>query len=105
MLGGDLNQTRLSRCLQFSRILGQKTFPPAEASASAYHEAFWALEPDSFETSLRTNAFGAYWMSISFLPLLEKWKNSEGGQRFPPQIVMTSSMNGWTKVGIREFIR
>ena len=37
-------------------------------------------------------------MTFAFLPLLEKWKESPGAARFAPQIVMTSSMNGWTKV-------
>ncbi|KAF9225839.1 hypothetical protein BS17DRAFT_566697 [Gyrodon lividus] len=33
------------------------------------------------------------------LPLLAKWKNSDrlSPKKFAPQIVMTSSMDGWTK--------
>lgn len=44
-------------------------------------------------------------MSIAFLPLLEKWKNADepAAKKFVPQIIMTSSMNGWTKVGPRVF--
>ena len=49
-----------------------------------------------------TNAVGPYWLTFAFLPLLEKWKESPGGQRFAPQIIMTSSMNGWTKVLFRN---
>ena len=34
---------------------------------------------------------------LTFLPLLEKWKESPGATRFAPQIVNTASMNAWTK--------
>ncbi|KAH8114656.1 NAD-binding protein [Phellopilus nigrolimitatus] len=66
-------------------------------SASEYLKRYWAVTPEEFDNLLRTNAVGAYWLSAAFLPLLEKWTESEGGKRFAPQIVMTSSMNGWTK--------
>lgn len=40
-------------------------------------------------------------LPFAFLPLLEKWKEggytAAGGRKFAPQVVMTSSMNGWTK--------
>ncbi|KZT37460.1 NAD(P)-binding protein [Sistotremastrum suecicum HHB10207 ss-3] len=78
-------------------VQGQRTKQPDEATAAAYHKVYWALEPESFDKTLKANSFGPYWMSIAFLPLLEAWKASEGGKKFPPQIVMTSSMNGWTK--------
>ncbi|KAH8114657.1 NAD-binding protein [Phellopilus nigrolimitatus] len=68
-----------------------------QTSASEYLNRYWAVTPEEFDNTLRTNAVGPYWLSAAFLPLLEKWKNSEGGKRFAPQIVMTSSMNGWTK--------
>ncbi|KAI5122443.1 hypothetical protein M0805_008755 [Coniferiporia weirii] len=66
-------------------------------SASAFLERYWAVTQEDFDNTLRTNAVGPYWLSAAFLPLLEKWKDSEGGKKFAPQIVMTSSMNGWTK--------
>ncbi|KAL5501516.1 hypothetical protein ACEPAH_8776 [Sanghuangporus vaninii] len=66
-------------------------------SATAYFERFWAVTPEAFDNSLRTNAVSAYWLSAAFLPLLEAWKKSPGGSKFAPQIIMTSSMNGWTK--------
>ncbi|KAJ3768105.1 NAD-P-binding protein [Lentinula raphanica] len=78
---------------------GQFT-PPSQASAAAYVSAFFdKIEPGDFNNVLNTNAVGAYWMTFAFLPLLEKWKNSEEEvtKRFVPQIIMTSSMNGWTK--------
>lgn len=50
---------------------------------------------------MRTNDIGPYWMTFAFLPLLEKWKEAgytaTGGRKFAPQVIMTSSMNGWTK--------
>ncbi|KAJ4496002.1 NAD-P-binding protein [Lentinula edodes] len=74
--------------------------PPSEASAAAYVSAFFdKIEPQDFNNVLNTNAVGAYWLTFAFLPLLERWKNSdeEGTKRFVPQVIMTSSMNGWTK--------
>ena len=71
--------------------------PPA-STAQQFFDRLFAVEPEAFDNTLRTNAVSAYYMSIAFLPLLEKWKLSENGKRFPPQIIMTSSMNGWTKV-------
>ncbi|KAJ3786068.1 NAD-P-binding protein [Lentinula aff. detonsa] len=78
---------------------GQFT-PPSQASAAAYVSAFFdKIEPQDFNNVLNTNAVGAYWMTFAFLPLLEKWKNSEEQvtKKFVPQVIMTSSMNGWTK--------
>ena len=66
-------------------------------SATEYFKRYWAVTPEAFDNSLRTNAFAAYWLSAAFLPLLEAWKKSPGGLKFAPQIIMTSSMNGWTK--------
>ncbi|KAF8990574.1 NAD-P-binding protein [Cyathus striatus] len=57
------------------------------------------VEQEDFDDVLKTNAVGPYWLTFAFLPLLEKWKNSEEAvtKKFVSQIVMTSSMNGWTK--------
>ncbi|THH11656.1 hypothetical protein EW145_g498 [Phellinidium pouzarii] len=89
---------------------GRMSEPPAQSapntslspssnptSATAFLERYWSVTQEAFDNTLRTNAIGPYWLSAAFLPLLEKWKNSEGGRKFAPQIVMTSSMNGWTK--------
>ena len=71
---------------------------PAVASADAFRQAYFDNVPEeSFDHNIRTNAVGPYWLTFAFLPLLEAWKASPGGMRFAPQIVMTSSMNGWTK--------
>ena len=72
---------------------------PSAPTAEALRAAFFdAVSEEQFTNSLRTNAAGPYWLTFAFLPLLEKWKSFESGsRRFAPQIVMTSSMNGWTK--------
>ncbi|KAJ3486220.1 hypothetical protein NLI96_g4390 [Meripilus lineatus] len=74
---------------------------PTEATASAFVSAFFDDIPEeSFSNSLATNAVGPYWLTFAFLPLLEKWKESgygNGSRKFHPQVIMTSSMNGWTK--------
>ncbi|EIW54837.1 NAD-P-binding protein [Trametes versicolor FP-101664 SS1] len=71
---------------------------PTVASADAFRTAYFDEVPESsFDDNLRTNAIGPYWLTFAFLPLLEKWKQNPEGARFAPQIVMTSSMNGWTK--------
>ncbi|KAF9494973.1 NAD(P)-binding protein [Pleurotus eryngii] len=73
---------------------------PSEATAAAFvAEFFDPVTQDIFDDTLRVNAVGAYWMSLAFLPLLEKWKLSDDAiaRKFVPQIIMTSSMNGWTK--------
>ena len=66
-------------------------------SAEDFLKRYWTVTPEQFDNVLRTNAVGPFWVSAAFLPLLEKWKASPGGKKFAPQIVMTSSMNGWTK--------
>ena len=72
---------------------------PANASAEEYRKTvFETVTEEHFDYNLQTNAIGPYWMTFAFLPLLERWKSTPGGARFAPQIVMTSSMNGWTKV-------
>ncbi|TFK38184.1 NAD(P)-binding protein [Crucibulum laeve] len=74
--------------------------PPASATAADYVSSlFDGVSQDDFDNVLRTNAVGPYWLTFAFLPLLEKWKNSDepAAKKFVPQIIMTSSMNGWTK--------
>ncbi|KAI0667286.1 NAD-P-binding protein [Trametes maxima] len=71
---------------------------PGIANAEGYRKAYFdEVSEDAFDHNLKTNAIGPYWLTFAFLPLLEKWKESPGAARFAPQIVMTSSMNGWTK--------
>ncbi|KAH9836113.1 NAD-P-binding protein [Rhodofomes roseus] len=76
-------------------VSAHPTANTAEAFRSAYLDA---ITPEHFANSLNTNAVGPYWLTFAFLPLLEKWKAYESGnRRFAPQVIMTSSMNGWTK--------
>lgn len=90
---------------------------PTSHTASAYLKAYFdPVSQSDFTESINTNAVGPYWLTFAFLPLLEKWKNTgnsasthpqskpqeltcgeELGKKFVPQVVMTSSMNGWTK--------
>ena len=68
-------------------------------SGEAFRAAYFDdITEEDFDYNFKTNAVGPYWLTFAFLPLLEKWKESPGAARFSPQIVMTSSMNGWTKV-------
>ena len=103
-----LAQTVVTLCASIWE--GKMSIPPADSApnsslspsnkpvtAEQYFERYWAIKPEEFDISLRTNAFASYWLAAAFLPLLEKWKSSEGGKKFEPQIVITSSMNGWTK--------
>ncbi|KAF9256012.1 NAD(P)-binding protein [Marasmius fiardii PR-910] len=81
-------------------ILTGKFVPPTIPSASAYVSAFFdAVQQEDFNDVLNTNSVSAYWMTFAFLPLLEKWKSSteQITKKFVPQVIMTSSMNGWTK--------
>ncbi|KAI9062135.1 NAD-P-binding protein [Trametes sanguinea] len=79
-------------------VTGGSFKKPDVASAEAYRKAYFDEVPEeAFDHNFKTNAVGPYWLTFAFLPLLEKWKESPGGARFAPQIVMTSSMNGWTK--------
>lgn len=84
------------------RITGGNFTRPNEVSASAFQKAYFDdLKEETFDDVIHTNATGPYWTTFAFLPLLEKWKESGfrgvGGKQFTPQVIMTSSMNGWTK--------
>ncbi|KAI8972875.1 NAD(P)-binding protein [Trametes punicea] len=71
---------------------------PDVDSAEAYRKAFLDELPErEFDHNFKTNAVEPYWMTFAFLALLEKWKDSPGGTRFAPQVIMTASMNGWSK--------
>ncbi|KAH7887894.1 hypothetical protein F5I97DRAFT_1926305 [Phlebopus sp. FC_14] len=73
---------------------------PTEPTAAAYIAShFDLMEQTHFDNTFHTNVVGPYWLSFAFLPLLEKWKNSDDPRtkKFVPQIIMTSSCNGWAK--------
>ncbi|KAL6300959.1 NAD(P)-binding protein [Sparassis latifolia] len=80
-------------------ITGAYAPRPGAPTAAEFRKAFFDGVPeDAFPNMLATNAVGAYWLTFAFLPLLEKWKEHTTGPRaFAPQVIMTSSMNGWTK--------
>ena len=74
---------------------------PKSTSAADFVKAYFdAVPEESFNNVYNVNSVGPYWLTFAFLPLLEKWKENQYGQgtrKFAPQIIMTSSMNGWTK--------
>ncbi len=75
---------------------------PKESTAAAFQKAYFTnLQEETFDNVMHANATGPYWLTFAFLPLLEKWKEAGftgiGGRKFVPQVIMTSSMNGWTK--------
>ncbi|KAJ7649094.1 NAD(P)-binding protein [Mycena polygramma] len=81
-------------------IAGSYARPLPSATAADYVSAcFDAVSEEDFTSTLNTNAVGPYWLTFAFLPLLERWKTADTvvAKKFVPQIVMTSSMNGWTK--------
>lgn len=80
-------------------INGGKFTRPQVATAEAFVKSYFdPIKQEDFDVTLNTNAVGPYWLTFAFLPLLEKWKNNgELAKKFVPQIIMTSSMNGWTK--------
>lgn len=80
---------------------GRYVRPGPSATAADYVAAcFDAVSQEDFTNTLNTNAVGPYWLTFAFLPLLEAWKTAHtpAAEKFVPQIIMTSSMNGWTKV-------
>jgi len=86
-------------------ITGANLKLPSTPTAEAYRSAvFDQINPEEVNNILNTNAVGPFWLTFAFLPLLENWKNSQEPvtKKLVPQIIMTSSMNGWTKV--RSFL-
>ncbi|TFK51108.1 NAD(P)-binding protein [Heliocybe sulcata] len=74
--------------------------PKPGATAADFLAAYFdPITEDDFDNSLRTNTFGHYWMTFAFLPLLEKWKSPDNplSNKFPPQVIMTTSNTGWLK--------
>ncbi|KAI3615338.1 short-chain dehydrogenase [Moniliophthora roreri] len=77
-------------------ILAGQFVPPTIPSASAYVSAFFdSIKHEDFTNVLNTNAVGHYWMTFAFLPLLEKWKNSEEEftKKFVPQDSATAGLS------------
>ncbi|KAJ7578539.1 hypothetical protein C8J56DRAFT_797491 [Mycena floridula] len=81
-------------------LQGKFKKPESGATASEYVARFFDdISQEDFDNTLKTNAVGPYWLTFAFLPLLEKWNKSEEShtQKFAAGVIMTSSMNGWTK--------
>ncbi|KAK7033358.1 NAD(P)-binding protein [Favolaschia claudopus] len=79
---------------------GRYERPGSNATAADYVSAYFEnVSQDDFTDVLNTNAVGPYWLTFAFLPLLERWKTADApaAKKFVPQVIMTSSMNGWTK--------
>jgi len=75
---------------------------PEEPTAASFMKKYFdPVTQDDFNNVLNTNAVGPYWLTFAFLPLLEAWKKSAPSNpaavKFVPQVIMTTSMNGWTK--------
>ena len=82
-----------------TRITGGHVSKPNVANASTMKKAYFDDVPEeAFSHVYSTNAVASYWLTFAFLPLLEKWKESPCAAKFAPQVIVTSSMNGWTKV-------
>ncbi|GAA6010402.1 hypothetical protein JCM10207_005211 [Rhodosporidiobolus poonsookiae] len=79
-------------------IMGTQTVPQKEHTGEAYKAEYFKLKDEEFQQVLAVNTIGPYFLSIAFLPLLTASKTSAPyGDKFQPQIINTSSMNGWTK--------
>jgi len=83
-------------------ISGAAFGAPSEPTAESFIQKYFdPVSQDDFTNVINTNAVGPYWLTFAFLPLLEAWKNSTEvnpvAKKFVPQVIMTSSMNGWTK--------
>ncbi|GAA5876030.1 hypothetical protein JCM8547_003536 [Rhodosporidiobolus lusitaniae] len=79
-------------------MMGSPVKLPEEKTGEAYKKAFFALTDDDFRKVSALNTVGPYFLSIAFLPLLSASKSKAPyGDRVRPQIINTTSMNGFTK--------
>lgn len=84
-------------------ISGGSFVRPREATTEAFTKAYLdSVEQEHFDAVAHVNATGPYWMTFACLPLLQEWKKqgfraTPTGRKFAPQVIMTSSINGWTK--------
>jgi len=82
---------------------GHFSRPKPLAKAADFRKALFDDVPqDAFHNVYDTNSVGPYFMTMAFLELLEKWKESDepAAKRIGPQVIMTSSINGWSKVRV-----
>ncbi|GAA5973992.1 hypothetical protein JCM11641_008200 [Rhodosporidiobolus odoratus] len=79
-------------------IIGTPTVPQSKHSGEVYAHEYGKLTDDDFHKVFSVNTIGPYFLSVAFLPLLTASKTKAPyGEKFQPQIINTSSMNGWTK--------
>ncbi|GAA5911951.1 hypothetical protein JCM6882_004723 [Rhodosporidiobolus microsporus] len=79
-------------------IMGTPTVPQKEHTGEIYKEEYFKLKDEDFQKVFAVNTIGPYFLSIAFLPLLTASKTEAPyGDKFQPQVINTSSMNGWTK--------
>ncbi|GAA5839579.1 hypothetical protein JCM11251_003551 [Rhodosporidiobolus azoricus] len=79
-------------------VMGTPTVPQKEHSGEVYKNEYLKLNDEDFQKVFAVNSIGPYFLSIAFLPLLTASKTQAPyGEKFQPQIINTSSMNGWTK--------
>jgi NAD(P)-dependent dehydrogenase (short-subunit alcohol dehydrogenase family) len=101
-LASELSQREKHITILFNNagILSGAFKKPSETTAAAYVKAYFdEITQTDFNDVINTNSIGPYWLTFAFLPLLERWKSEDNvlSKKFVPQVVMTSSMNGWTK--------
>lgn len=63
-----------------------------------YVKAFDTYSESDFHAVSSVNTFALYFMAAAFLKLLDASKSHPKGNKFPPQIIITSSMNAWSKI-------
>jgi len=73
--------------------------PPKANDAKSYHDRYFGITEEDFSKSLSVNTIGPYFLSSAFIPLLfaSKVRAKYNNDNIQPQIINTSSMNGWTK--------
>lgn len=61
----------------------------------AISDHFWKSEPDSWADTFKTNVTGPYYMSIAFLPLLTRGRETTPG--YTSSVINVTSISGFMK--------
>ncbi|GAA5945180.1 SDR family NAD(P)-dependent oxidoreductase [Sporobolomyces koalae] len=80
-------------------VMAGKAEPSGATDAKTFRDRYFGITEDDFTKSLAVNTVGPYFLSAAFIPLLHasKVKARYNNSNIQPQIINTSSMNGWTK--------
>ncbi|GAA5985400.1 hypothetical protein JCM5350_007753 [Sporobolomyces pararoseus] len=80
-------------------VMAGKAEPSKESDAKGFHDRYFGINEEDFDKSFSVNTVGPYFLSSAFIPLLfaSKAKARYNNSNIQPQIINTSSMNGWTK--------